>query len=121
MTLMTHVHQYAPYFAAAWVFVIGLYGIVTSRNLVHTIISLAVVQTSTYLLLLGIGWRAGAIAPVFADKPTSTPAVDPVVQALMLTDVVVEATVMALLLAMAVKIHQRSGVLDPNQLGALRG
>ena len=39
----------------------------------------------------------------------------------MLTDVVVEVTVMALLLAVAVKAHDRTGTLDPNQLGMLRG
>ena len=50
-----------------------------------------------------------------------TPAVDPVVQALMLTDVVVEVTVTTLLLALAVQAHERTGKLDPNDLGILRG
>ena len=39
----------------------------------------------------------------------------------MLTDVVVEATVVALLLALTVQAHKRSGSLDPDQLRALRG
>ena len=41
------------------------------------------------------------MAPYFFDIPVHTPAVDPVVQALALTDVVVEAAVTALLLAFA--------------------
>lgn len=110
-----------PYAVAIWLFVVGLYGIVTSRHLVHLIICLAVVQSSTYVLLLGIGFRAGAAAPVFADIPPWTPAVDPIVQALMLTDVVVEVTVTALLLALAVQAHERTGKLDPNDLGIIRG
>jgi multicomponent Na+:H+ antiporter subunit C len=110
-----------PYAVAVWLFVIGLYGIVTSRHLVHLIICLSVVQSSTYVLLLGIGFRVGAVAPVFADIPPGTPAVDPVVQALMLTDVVVEVTVTALLLALAVQAHERTGKLDPNDLGIIRG
>lgn len=114
---MTHL----PYFVAAWLFVVGLYGVVTSRNLVHLIICLTVVQSSTYVLLLGIGYRLGAVAPVFSDIPPGTPAVDPVVQALMLTDVVVEVTVTALLLALAVQAHERTGKLDPNELGIIRG
>ena len=114
---MTHL----PYFVAAWLFLVGLYGVVTSRNLVHLIICLTVVQSSTYVLLLAIGYRAGAAAPVFADIPPGTPAVDPVVQALMLTDVVVEVTVTALLLALAVQAHERTGKLDPNDLGIMRG
>jgi multicomponent Na+:H+ antiporter subunit C len=114
---MTHL----PYFVAAWLFVVGLYGVVTSRHLVHLIICLTVVQSSTYVLLLTIGYRAGAAAPVFLDIPVGTRAVDPIVQALMLTDVVVEVTVTALLLALAVQAHERTGKLDPNDLGILRG
>ncbi len=113
--------SHLPYFVAAWLFAVGLYGIVSSRNMVHLIICLSVVQSSTYVLLLTIGYRTSAAAPIFVDIPPSTPAVDPVVQALMLTDVVVEVTVMALLLALAVLAHERTGKLDPNDLGAMRG
>jgi len=112
---------YLPYFVAAWLLIIGLYGIITSRHLVHLIMCLVVVQTSTYVLLLAIGFRYGATAPVFADVPVGTPAVDPVVQALMLTDIVVEATVVALLLALAIKAHERTGSADPENLGLMRG
>jgi multicomponent Na+:H+ antiporter subunit C len=47
--------------------------------------------------------------------------VDPVVQALTLTDVVVGVTVTALLLALAVQEHKRFGTLDPEELRAIRG
>jgi multicomponent Na+:H+ antiporter subunit C len=57
---------------------------------------------------------------VFADVPVGTPAVDPVVQALTLTDVVVGATVTALLLAVAVQVFKRFGTLDPDELDPLR-
>jgi multicomponent Na+:H+ antiporter subunit C len=108
--------SFLPYAIAIWLLAVGLYGIVTSRNLLHQIISLSVVQASTYVLLLAIGFRKGAGAPVFADIPASRPAVDSVVQALSLTDVVVGATVTALLLAIAVQVHKRTGTLDPEAL-----
>lgn len=118
---MSAVVSFLPYVVAGWLFLMGLYGIVTSRNLVHLVICLAVMQSSTYVLLLAIGYRVGGTAPVFADVPVGTPAVDPIVQALMLTDIVVEATVMALLLALAVQTHKRTGTLDPDKLKELRG
>jgi len=59
--------DYLPYLVAAWLFVVGLYGIVTSRNLIHAVTCLAVVQSSTYVLLLAVGYRRGAAAPVFID------------------------------------------------------
>jgi multicomponent Na+:H+ antiporter subunit C len=113
--------NFFPFLVAAWLFVVGLYGIITSRNLIHLVICLSVVQSSTYILLLAVGYRAGAAAPVFVNIPLSTPAVDPVVQALTLTDVVVEATVTALLLALAVQAQKRFGTLDPDELRAMRG
>jgi multicomponent Na+:H+ antiporter subunit C len=107
---------FLPYAVAVWLFAAGLYGIVTSRNLLHQIVSLSVVQASTYVLLLAVGYRTGGAAPVFADIPTSRVTVDPIVQALSLTDVVVGATVSALLLAVAVQVHKKTGSLDPEEL-----
>jgi multicomponent Na+:H+ antiporter subunit C len=112
--------SFLPYFVAAWLFIVGLYGIVTSRNFVHLIICLSVVQSSSYVLLLAIGYRTGATAPVFADVPVGTAAVDPIVQALVLTDIVIEATVVALLLALAVQVHERAGTLNPDELVILQ-
>jgi multicomponent Na+:H+ antiporter subunit C len=112
---------FLPFAVVAWVLVIGLYGIVTSAHLVHQIVCLIVVQSSTYVLLLAVGYRTGAAAPYFSDVPPRTPAVDPVVQALALTDVVVEAAVTALLLAFAVQAHKRFGTLDPHELVQIKG
>ena len=114
--------QVFPFVVVAWVLAVGLYGIVTSHHLVHTIVCLIVVQSSTYVLLLGVGYKRGAIAPYFYDiTQRHVPAVDPVVQALALTDVVVEAAVTALLLAFAVQAHKRFGTLDPQELVQLKG
>ncbi|SEO90855.1 sodium:proton antiporter [Actinacidiphila rubida] len=110
-----------PFLAAGWIFLVGVYGMVTSRNLVHAVGCLAVAQSSTYVLLLGVGFRRAATAPVFSDVPVGTPVVDPVVQALVLTDVVVGATVTALLLSLVIQVRKRYGTLDPEELTGLRG
>jgi len=110
-----------PYLVAAWLFIIGLYGIISSRSFVHIAMCLAVVQSSTYVLLLTIGYRYGAGAPIFASVPPGSPAVDPVVQALMLTDIVVEATLVALLLSLAVQAQKAKGTVDPDKLLELQG
>jgi multicomponent Na+:H+ antiporter subunit C len=112
--------SFLPFAVAAWLFLAGLYGIVSSRNLVRTILSLTVVQSATYVVLLGVGYRNGGQAPIFADIPAVSRTVDPVVQVLVLTDIVIEATVSALLLALAVQAHKRFGSLDPGELRALR-
>jgi multicomponent Na+:H+ antiporter subunit C len=78
------------YGVVAWLFLVGIYGVVTSRNLIHLVVCL------------------------------SGPAVDAVMQALALTDVVVGAAVTALLLALVVQVHKRAGTLDPDALRATR-
>jgi multicomponent Na+:H+ antiporter subunit C len=113
--------QIFPFVVVAWILAVGLYGVITSRHLMHQIVCLIVAQSSTYVLLLGVGYKTGAAAPYFFDIPLHTPAVDPVVQALALTDVVVEAAVTALLLAIAIQAHKRFGTLDPQELVQFRG
>jgi multicomponent Na+:H+ antiporter subunit C len=113
--------SYLPYGVAAWLFIVGLYGVISSRNLIHLVICVGVIQSSSYVLLLAIGYRVGRVAPIFADIPANTPAVDPIVQALMLTDIVVEVTVVALLLSLAVQIHKRHGTLNPDRLTKISG
>jgi multicomponent Na+:H+ antiporter subunit C len=111
-----------PYLVAVWLLVAGLWGVITSRHLVHMVMCLTVVQASTYVLLLAVGYLTGGKAPIVTTTvPPNSRFVDPIVQALTLTDVVVEATVVAVLLALTVQAHKRFGTADPDELGALRG
>jgi multicomponent Na+:H+ antiporter subunit C len=73
-----------------------------------------------WVLLFAVGFRAGATAQVFSDIPVATRVVDPVVQALTLTDIVVSATITAVLLALTIQIHKRHGTVNPDELRALR-
>jgi multicomponent Na+:H+ antiporter subunit C len=117
-TLLTVV----AYGTAFWLVVVGAFGIVRSDDLVHAVVSLSVAQSGTYVLLLAVGYQRGATIPLLgAGGAGSTPVVDPVVQAMTLTDVVVSATVTALLLALTVQIAKRHGTVDPDALRELRG
>jgi multicomponent Na+:H+ antiporter subunit C len=112
--------SFLPFAIAGWLFVVGLWGVVSSTHLVRTVLCLTVVQSSTYLVLIGVGYRNGGRAPIIADIPASSRLVDPVVQVLVLTDIVIEATVTALLLALVVQAHKRFGSVDPANLRTLR-
>jgi multicomponent Na+:H+ antiporter subunit C len=110
-----------PYLLAVWIFLVGLYGIVSSRNLIHIVVCVSVCQSATYVLLLAIGYRKGGTAPIYADIPASRKVVDPVVQSLTLTDIVVAVAISALLLAVALKAFEHRGSLDPVELEDLSG
>ncbi|HET8561355.1 MAG TPA: cation:proton antiporter subunit C [Marmoricola sp.] len=108
-----------PYAVAGWILLVGCIGIVISNNYVHAVVCVGLVQSATYLLLLAIGWSPHATAPVFGDVSTRAKVVDPVVQAMTLTDVVVGATVTALLLALTIQLVKRHGTLDPDEVRSL--
>jgi multicomponent Na+:H+ antiporter subunit C len=111
------------FFVAFWLLFVGAAGIARSRNLVQAVGCLSVSQAGTYVLLLAVGYQKKAPPPVFGSpaQHVSTVVVDPVVQALVLTDVVVAATVTALLLALSIQLAKRSGTIDPDELNAVEG
>ena len=105
-----------PYVAAAAIFALGIYGAIASRHVVHQILSISVAQSATYVLLLAIGFRHGAGPPIFLSAPPSRVlGVDPIAQALALTDVVVSAATTALLLAIALRVHEAGGSSQPER------
>jgi multicomponent Na+:H+ antiporter subunit C len=116
---MTDALTALPYAVAAWVLLVGCYGIATSRSFIHSIVCLSLVQSSTYLLLLLVGWSGRATAPVFGDVQPGARVVDPLVQALTLTDIVVGAAVTALLLALTIQLAKRLGTVDPDRIRSL--
>ena len=113
--------SYLPYAVAAWICLVGLAGVATSRNLIHLAVCLTVTQSSSYVLLLAVGYVEGGKAPIFKGTKLGTTAVDPVVQALTLTDVVVSVAVVALILALALDAHRLSGTVDPDGLADISG
>ncbi len=113
--------SYLPFAVAAWICLVGIAGVATSRNLIHLAICLTVTQSSSYVLLLAIGYVKHGKAPIFKGFPVGTTAVDPVVQALTLTDVVVSVAVIGLILALALDAHRLSGTVDPDGLADVRG
>ncbi|HJV64421.1 MAG TPA: sodium:proton antiporter [Geomonas sp.] len=110
-----------PFLVTAWLFLAGLYGIATSRNVIHLVSCLFVAQSSTYVFLLSIGFRRQGTAPILDELPAGARLVDPVVQSLALTDIVVGATVSALILVFALQAHKKSGTLDPRRAPPMRG
>ncbi|HKU55648.1 MAG TPA: NADH-quinone oxidoreductase subunit K [Gaiellaceae bacterium] len=113
--------SYLPYAVAAWICLVGIAGIATSKNLIHLAVCLTVTQSSSYVLLLSIGYVKHGVAPIFVGTKLGTPAVDPVVQALTLTDVVVSVAVIALILALALDAHRLSKTVDPDGLADVKG
>ena len=110
-----------PFVVAGWIFLVGVYGAIVSRNLIHLALCLTVTQSSTYVLLLSIGYVKHGGAPIFKGVKLGSVAVDPVVQSLTLTDIVVSVTVVGLILALALNSFDEKGTVDPDELPEVKG
>ncbi|MGI9321749.1 MAG: sodium:proton antiporter [Thiogranum sp.] len=104
---------------------IGLYGVVASRQTVKIVISLVILQHGIHLLLLLIGYREGGEPPIVdpgtALSSFAAGAVDPLPQALVLTSIVIGLGVLALMVALCVRLYERYGTFDITEIRRLRG
>lgn len=98
----------APVVIVFCVFLMGFYGIITSKNMIKSIIALNMVQTSGVLLFIFLASRAGDSLPIYGEGVP----VDPLPQALMITTIVIGASITALALMMSIKVFHYYGSLD---------
>ena len=93
--------------------VVGIGGIVLSRNLFRMVLALAIAEAGANLMLVLAGYRWEAVAPILDPAAAaSLNMVDPVPQAMVLTAIVIGVGVQALALALVIRVKQRYGTLD---------
>lgn len=91
------------------IIIIGVFGLVTSDNLIKKIMCLSVIENTIILNFIRTGVREGAKAPILTSPGVFT--VDPVPQALMLTAIVIGVCFNALAVACIVRLHQKTGTV----------
>ncbi len=64
-----------PYLIAGWIFLIGVYGLVTSRNLIHAVGCLAVAPTT--MSVRASAWTTGSTTRLSVGASENTGAVPP--------------------------------------------
>ena len=100
---------------------IGLFGLLTRKNLIRMIISLNVLDLGINIFLVTIGYVDNGAAPIFRSIGDNTSAmVDPVPQALVLTSIVIGFGVTALALTLIMRIYVSHGSIDTKRLGGLK-
>ena len=102
-------------------FLVGLYGVIFKRNLIKIILGLCIMEYSTNLFLVLIGYINLKVSPIITDNPNAKNFVDPLPQALVLTAIVIGLSTTALLLAIAVRIYKKYGTFDIREIKELKG
>ena len=118
---MQHVANYMYYVAGGGLILIGLYMVLAKTNLVKIILGLSFLDTGTHVLLVAIGYVRGRTAPIFSEgMADTTPVVDPVPQALVLTAIVIGVGVLGLALALSIRVYRHHGTLDVREITGLK-
>lgn len=106
------------YVLAGILVLLGLWAILTRRNIIKIILGFSILDTGIHLFLVAIGYRKDGTAPIFdSDLQVSEAlqkAVDPIPSALVLTAIVIGLAVTALMLSYAVRmaIKNKSLMID---------
>jgi len=102
-------------------FLVGLYGVITRRNLIKIAISLSIMEFSTFLLFALVGYVDGGVAPIVDPANPVRTYVDPLPQALVLTAIVIGLATTAMLMAVIIRLYRKYGTFDIREIKSLRG
>jgi multicomponent Na+:H+ antiporter subunit C len=113
----------ANYWMTIALMMVGLYAMITKRNLVKKIIGMNILQTAVILMFISIGAKRDATIPILqhvhGGDPHGVHAVDyinPLPHVLMLTAIVVAVSTLGVALALIINIFQYHGTLDEAEI-----
>lgn len=111
------------YWAVIALLLIGLYAMITKKNLVKKIIGMNIFQTAIILFYVSIGSKKEATIPIImhghGDSSHAVHAADyinPLPHVLMLTAIVVSVATLGVALALAMKIYSQYGTLEEDEI-----
>ena len=91
-------------------FFIGLFGLISRRQMLVSILSIGIIDVSVVLFFLTMLAQAGDVAPIGVEHTQGV--ADPLPQALMITAIVIGAAVTAISLVMVINLHHQYGTSD---------
>jgi len=117
--------EIAIYVLAFLFLLIGVYALIAKKNVIRIIIGIGILEYGVNLLLVLVGYRKGGMAPILANGQSSANlavrAVDPLPQAMVLTSIVIGLSITALAVALAIRLYDKYGTFDMNDIRDLRG
>ena len=109
------------YFTCFLVFLIGLYCIVTKKNLLKIVIGLVILEYAVNLFIVVLGYRWDGHAPIVKPGETAWLYVDPLPQALVLTAIVIGLATLTLMVSIVLRLYERYGTFDITEIRKLKG
>jgi multicomponent Na+:H+ antiporter subunit C len=106
-------------------FLIGVYGLLTKKNLIKIIISMNLIGYAVNLFFILIAYRHDGIAPVLetgaAINGHAQNMVDPLPQGLVATAIIIDLALTVLLASLALGIYAKYKTFDITKIRRLKG
>ena len=112
--------QLMALFTAAAFIVIGLFAAIFLDNILKKIIGIAFIEEGANLFIVALGYKLGGVIPIIlpgmdTDFFISNSAY-PLPQALVLTSIVIGASTLAVMLAIAMVLYKKHGTLSASEI-----
>lgn len=102
-------------------FSLGVYCILRKRNIIKIIIGIIIIEYAVNLFFILVAYRMRGRSPILSSQAEIVNMVDPLPHALVLTAIVIGLATTALLVAIAMRIHEKYGTFDITKIRELRG
>ena len=103
--------------ASMILFGVGFTMLLLHRNLIKKIMGLNIMDTAVYLFLAAKGYIEGRKVPIIVDGIQDASAyINPIPSGLVLTGIVVSVSVTAIMLSLTIRLYQRYGSLDIDEI-----
>jgi multicomponent Na+:H+ antiporter subunit C len=116
--------EYISITAGLLLILIGIFGILTQKNLLKIVIGFSLFDTGIHLVMVSIAYVRGRTAPIIDETVDINDAVnqivDPLPQALVLTAIVIGLGVTSLMLAYILKLNKENKSLDIGSFSDLK-
>ncbi|MCL2811693.1 MAG: cation:proton antiporter subunit C [Clostridia bacterium] len=103
-------HSFLAEIAAIAVFFLGFYGLITSKNIIKSIVSIGLMEIAVVVFFLSLGFVDGIRPPIGLEMAGNV--ADPLPQALMLTAIIIGLTVTAINLTMLISLYRECKTTD---------
>jgi len=102
---------------------VGIYGLLVKRDLIRIIIASGIMGYAANLMLILFAYRRGGLYPILEKGKTvgARVMVDPLPQALVLTSIVIELGITAMLVALAIRLFEKNKTFDITKIKRLSG
>jgi len=100
---------------------VGIYGVLTKRDLIKIILSLGIMGYAVNLMFILFAYRSGATYAILVKGKAVAAMVDPLPQALILTSIVIELGITAMLVALAIRLFEKYKTFDITKIRRLSG